>query len=407
MEDAVRRDDLKTIAAKNGSMIVMLAMAILVGMGEKMAERFLPLYLIALGGSTWSVGFLNAMDNLLSALYSFPGGFLADRLGPKKSLQLFTAVAIFGYSLVILIPSWIAVLVGSVFFISWTAVSLPAIMSLVSTAVPKNRRAFGVSLHSFVRRIPMALGPVVGGLLIGAYGRVQGVRMAFGAAIVMGLIAMFLVQRFMDDSTGGAVRKESKARAFPDLFSRPLRNLLVSDILIRFAEQIPYAFVVIWAVDGNRLSAIQFGILTTIEMVTAMLVYIPVAQMADKYGKKRFVLITFGFFTAFPLVLLFSHSFWMFVIAFIVRGLKEFGEPTRKALIMDLAPEDAKARTFGAYYLVRDIVVTLAALSSAWLWNISPATNFLVAFGFGIAGSLYFAVFGKDLQPQEASPDKE
>lgn len=393
----MNRADLKTIAAKNGSMIVMLAMAILVGMGEKMAERFLPLYLIALGGSTWSVGFLNAMDNLLSALYSFPGGYLADRLGPKKSLQLFTAVAIFGYSLVILIPSWIAVLVGSVFFISWTAVSLPAIMSLVSTAVPKNRRAFGVSLHSFVRRIPMALGPVIGGLLIGAYGRVQGVRMAFGAAIIMGLVAMFLVQRFMDDSTGTEVRKESKARALPDLFSRPLRNLLVSDILIRFAEQIPYAFVVIWAVDNNRLSAIQFGILTTIEMVTAMLVYIPVARMADRYGKKRFVLITFGFFTAFPLVLLFSHSFPMFVIAFIVRGLKEFGEPTRKALIMDLAPEDAKARTFGAYYLVRDIVVTLAALSSAWLWNFSPAANFLTAFAFGIAGSLYFAAFGKDV----------
>lgn len=393
----MNRADLKTIAAKNGSMIVMLAMAILVGMGEKMAERFLPLYLIALGGSTWSVGFLNAMDNFLSALYSFPGGYLADRFGPKKSLQLFTAVAMFGYSLVILIPSWIAVLVGSVFFISWTAVSLPAIMSLVSTAVPKNRRAFGVSLHSFVRRIPMALGPVVGGLLIGAFGRVQGVRMAFGAAIVMGAVAMILVQRFMDDSAGVAEKKESRARSFPDLFSRPLRNLLVSDILIRFAEQIPYAFVVIWAVDNNRLSAIQFGILTAIEMATAMLVYIPVARMADRYGKKRFVLITFGFFTVFPLILLFSHNFWMFVIAFIVRGLKEFGEPTRKALIMDLAPEDAKARTFGAYYLVRDIVVTLAALSSAWLWNFSPAANFLTAFAFGIAGSLYFAAFGKDV----------
>jgi len=37
------------------------------------------------------------------------------------------------------------------------------------------------------------------------------------------------------------------------------------------------------------------------------------------------------------------------MVAFIVRGLKEFGEPTREALIMDLAPEEAKARTFGTY----------------------------------------------------------
>ena len=177
----------------------MLGLVVLEGMGEKMAERFLPLYLLALGGGTWSVGILNAMDNLLSALYSFPGGYLADRLGYKKSLQLFTLVAMFGYILVLLIPAWQAVLIGSVFFISWSAVSLPAIMSLVSRTVAKNRRTFGVFLHSFVRRIPMALGPVAGGLLIGLYGRVRGVRMAFGAALVMGFAALLLVHFFMKD----------------------------------------------------------------------------------------------------------------------------------------------------------------------------------------------------------------
>ena len=51
-------------------------MVVLVGLGEKMAERFLPIYLLALGGGILSIGFLNGMDNLLSALYSFPGGYL-------------------------------------------------------------------------------------------------------------------------------------------------------------------------------------------------------------------------------------------------------------------------------------------------------------------------------------------
>ena len=44
-------------------------------------------------------------------------------------------------------------------------------------------------------------------------------------------------------------------------------------------------------------------------------------------------------FTLFPLVLLFSKSFGMLVVAFVLRGLKEFGEPTRKALILELSPE--------------------------------------------------------------------
>jgi len=382
---------------KNSSMTAMVILVILVGLGEKMAERFLPLYLIALGGSTWSVGFLNAMDNLLSALYSFPGGYLSDRLGYKKSLQLFTLVAMFGYLLVILIPAWQAVLIGAIFFISWTAVSLPAIMSLVSKAVPKERRAFGVSIHSFFRRIPMAIGPVIGGVLIGAFGTEKGVRYAFITALIMGAISILVVEKFMAADAGEKRESMKQKKKIPELFNPDLKSLLASDILIRFAEQIPYAFVVIWAVQNNHLSALQFGVLTTIEMIVAMLVYVPVAAMADKYGKKRFVLITFGFFTAFPLVLLVSHSFPMFVLAFIVRGLKEFGEPTRKALIMDLAPDDAKARTFGAYYLIRDVIVSIAALASAWLWNISPQANFLTAAGFGVLGTIIFAIRGRDL----------
>ena len=50
------------------STVGMLGMVILVGMGERMAERFLPIYLIALGGGAISIGLLNGLDNLLSVL---------------------------------------------------------------------------------------------------------------------------------------------------------------------------------------------------------------------------------------------------------------------------------------------------------------------------------------------------
>jgi len=402
------------------NMLVLLAMVILVGLGEKMAERFLPLYLVALGGGVFSVGLLNGMDNLLSALYSYPGGYASDRLGYKRALILFNLVAILGYLIVILFPSWQAVIVGSVFFLSWTAISLPATMDMVSSILPMQKRTMGVSLHSLVRRVPMALGPVLGGMMIGLFGEKDGVRLAFVAALILGVVSLVLQQMLIEDE-----RREHKAESNPlralALMSPALRNLLVSDILVRFCEQIPYAFVVLWCVSLNGITPLQFGLLTTVEMVTAMLVYIPVAYLADKSTKRPFVVITFGFFTLFPLVLLLSRLFWMMVIAFVIRGLKEFGEPTRKALIMDLAPEGKKAGTFGVYYLLRDIVVSLAAFGGALLWDASaaaklvdalgvghallpwiesiasPTTNLLAAFGFGLLGTLTFALFGKDL----------
>ena len=74
------------------SMVGLLGMVILVGMGERMAERFLPIYLLALGGGALSIGLLNGLDNLLSALYSFPGGYLSDRLGVKRALLIYIPV---------------------------------------------------------------------------------------------------------------------------------------------------------------------------------------------------------------------------------------------------------------------------------------------------------------------------
>jgi MFS family permease len=151
------------------STVGVLAMVVLVGMGERMAERFLPIYMLALGGGALAIGLLQAMDNLLSALYSFPGGYLSDRIGTRKSLLIFNLVAIAGFALVILVPAWQALLIGAVLFISWSAVSLPATMSLMYKVLPLNKRTMGVTMHSLVKRIPMALGPVLGGLFIGIF----------------------------------------------------------------------------------------------------------------------------------------------------------------------------------------------------------------------------------------------
>ncbi|MFZ5569660.1 MAG: MFS transporter [Thermodesulfobacteriota bacterium] len=384
-----------------------LSMVVLVGMGERMAERFLPIYMLALGGGALAIGLLQAMDNLLSALYSFPGGYLSDRIGTKKSLLIFNLVAMAGFALVILAPAWQAVLIGAVLFISWSSISLPATMSLMYKVLPLNKRTMGVSMHSLVNRIPMALGPLLGGVLIHVWGEQVGVRLAFGAALAMAVAALFLQQRMIEDDTPrndpasetNALSPGKNPLKLLRLMNPAMKNLLATDILIRFCEQIPYAFVVIWCMKtiAQPVSAVRFGLLTAIEMTTAVLVYIPVAYLADRGAKKPFVLTTFVFFTLFPLVLLFSRDFEWLIVAFILRGLKEFGEPTRKALIMDLSPDHCKAGMFGLYYLIRDSVVSLAALGGAFLWQISPQTNLLTAFICGVFGTIGFAVFGRDI----------
>ena len=67
------------------------------------------------------------------------------------------------------------------------------------------------------------------------------------------------------------------------------------------------------------------------------------------------------------------------------------------SLILDLSPEDRQAAMFGLYYLMRDVVVSVAAFGGALLWMISPVVNFWTASLFGLAGTVWFALKGRDV----------
>jgi MFS family permease len=287
----------------------------------------------------------------------------------------------------------LALLIGAFLFLAWSALSLPATFTVVATSLNQSQHTMGIGVQSMIRRIPMMIGPLIGGWLITKFGWETGVRYALLICITLSATTA-LFQWFMSDSGPSANSPiTNSAMGFWQIvksFNPALRELLVSDILIRFCERIPYAFVILWAIDRVGVSPQQFGWLVAVEMITAMLCYIPVAHLADKHGQRPFVLATFFFFTAFPVTLLFANSFSLLVIAFVIRGLKEFGEPARKALIIAQARPEIRSRTYGAYYLIRDCIVTAGSILGALLWRFDPVWNFTGAAICGGVGTIWF-----------------
>lgn len=387
------KQNLTRFLGLKGNVVTLLVITLFIYSGEKLWERFLPKYFETIGATVLIIGGLGFLQNMLGAIWVLQGGYLSDKLGTKKSFFFFNLLAIAGYLIAIIFTNWIAVFIGMIFFSAWSNISLPGSMSLITDALGSKKSVMGISMHSFIRRIPMAIGPVIGGIIIMNYGVIYGIKISFAVSVLFCLIGMIFQFRMKD------LRKPEYESVHPLLLWKQmdvrLKNLLVSDILIRFCEQIPYVFVVIWCLDKIKISPAHFGLLTAIEMIVAALVYIPVASFSDKLEKKPFVAITFFFFTIFPIILLFSKNYFTLLIAFIIRGLKEFGEPTRKALITDFCPQETKARTFGLYYFVRDFIVSFAAFLGGLLWMHSPELNLVSAAFFGTIGTLYFIFFGK------------
>jgi len=377
--------------------MLLLVVLVFAGTGEKLWVGFVPKYLQTLGAAVFIIGLFDALQTLLGALYAYPGGWLTDHWGQRRSLMLFSALSLAGYVVVLVWHHWLALVLGAFLFLAWSSFSLPATFTVIATSLKRDQHTMGVGVQSMVLRVPMMMGPLIGGWLISRFGWEEGVRLALLCCIALGVVTMIFQWRIVEpsaekDSSKDTAQSTTKISfvGVVKSFNPTLRELLVSDILIRFCERIPYAFVILWAMNHAGLSAQQFGVLTAIEMVTAMLCYIPVAHLADKYGQRPFVLATFVFFTLFPVSLLWANNFAWLAVAFVVRGLKEFGEPARKALIIAQAPPELRSRTYGAYYLIRDCVVTSGSFLGAWLWSIGPRTNFIGAALLGLSGTVWF-----------------
>jgi MFS family permease len=381
------------------NLVILLIAIFVIGAGEELWMRFVPKYLQAVGATVFVIGLYDALRTLLGAIYAYPGGVLVDVWGHRRAFIIFNAVSIVGYALVLLVPHWAAVIAGMFLFLSWTCFSLPATFSLVGAALEANRLSMGVGVQSVIKRLPIMIAPILGGILIDRFGIIGGVRIGLVISIFLSAITIVVQRQLREElkdgtqSAGGAVGPKPERWKFWQTlrgFSSPMRRLLLSDILVRFCERIPYAWVVIFAMDYIGVSGEQVGVLTTIEMVAATLCIVPASHYADRYQREPFVIATFIMFTLFPISLLMSRSFSMLIIAFIIRGFKEFGDTSRKALIIGYSESERRGQMIGAYYLVRDLVVSAGAILGAYLWKLGPALNFLGAAAFGIAGTIFY-----------------
>jgi MFS family permease len=373
------------------NLVILLIAIFVIGSGEELWMRFVPKYLQALGASVFVIGLYDAIRTLLGALYAYPGGVVVDLWGHRRALLAFNLVSIAGYTLVLLIPHWGAVIVGMFLFLSWTCFSLPATFSLVGATLAANRYSIGVGSQMVIKRVPIMIAPIFGGILVDHFGVVSGVRLALIISILFSALTL-LVQRHLRDEPPKHVTPSARwtfLRSLREL-NRPLRHLLLSDILVRFCERIPFAWVVIFAMDYAGATGRQIGVLTAIEVLIASLCIIPTSYFADKHGREPFVIATFTMFTLFPFALLFSRSFAALIVAFVIRGLKEFGDTPRKALLIVHSDATRRGQMVGAYYLARDLIVSTGAIVGAYLWKMGPHYNFIGAACFGIIGTLIY-----------------
>ena len=372
----------RNVAAASGAVF-------LVGLGEELWKKFLPKYLESLGASVVAVGLFGTAEDFFDAIYQYPGGWLADHWGRQRAFLIFLAAAIVGYFIYLSSPAWPYLFLGLAFVMAWQAMVSPAMFATIGDALPKERRAMGFTVQSMLKRIPMVVSPLIGGAMIGALGLQKGIRTGLLVTLVLAALAAgLLLSLRLPEATRDTVTMSGVWESFHPT----LKRLLVSDIVIRMCEGMADIFVVLYVTNVTGITIPKYGVLVAIQLMTAILIYVPSAKVAARVGRKPFVIATFFCFALYPITVILAHNFGALILAFIVGGLREIGEPSRKAMIVDFAGQQLRGRTVGLYYLVRSLSITPASAIGGLLWRVRPEVPFAMAGLIGVAGTLLFAV---------------
>ncbi len=361
----------------------------MLGLGEELWKKFLPKYLEALGATTPIIGFFGTAEDFFDAIYQYPGGWLADRVGRRRAFMTFVAVASAGYLVYLFSPSWPILFLGLALVMAWQSMASPAIFAVIGDSLPRERRAMGFTLQSILKRIPVIVAPIAGGVLINRLGILNGVHTGLVITLAAAAITLLLVRKIT--LTARAV-ESTNIRGVWRTFHTALKRLLISDVIIRMCEGMTGVLTILYVTNVLHYSVGVYGALVAIQMTTSVIIYIPAGKIADRIGRKPFVIATFLSFALFPLAVIFAAHLWLVVLAFIIGGLREIGEPSRKAMIVDFAEEGVRARSVGLYYLIRSLSITPAAAIGGVLWKVAPEVPFVVAGVIGLMGTVVFAL---------------
>jgi hypothetical protein len=310
-----------------------------------------------------------------------------------------------GFTIMLLGTGPWPIVIGALLMTNWEPLSVPATFDVIGSEVRKERRTIAFAMQSIQKRLPKNLGPLVGGLVFGLVGYWLNLALAFAFVGLAVALQLVLTNRMRPKLAPSDIPLRSILRTMPP----DLKRLLTAEIFIRWGDWFARDFAVLYVVAllttewgwTDSAATATAGSLLALMATTALATYIPLAKWVDRSpSPKPFIGTTFLLFSLFPIALVLLPRLCAalglpviagLVIAYMINGLRELGEPARKALISTGFPPEIRARAVGLYWGLRSFAFCPAPLVAAFLWTlIGPDATFLIGGGIGLVGTVWY-----------------
>lgn len=357
------------------------------GLSEEIWRNFLALHLnVRTGDVTRAVGWMGLyafLVNLAEGCGYILGGAFAHRLGARSALLISALPMAAGFLLLLQSGAPWAIVLGALLLTNWEPLSVPATFEVLGGAVRRERRTIAFAVQSIQKRLPKVIGPLIGGLLFEL-----GYRTNLAVSVAVLALAFAAQWVLLGSMKAPAAAPPATAREAIASIPPDLRRLLFAEILLRWGDWFVRDFASLYVVVVLGRSAAGYGALAALSAAVSLITYIPAAKLIDSAASpKPYIGMTFLLFALFPFALVWLPP----PIAFALNGLREIGEPARKAAITTGLPAGLRAKAVGWYWGLRSFAFCPAPLVAWWLWDrAGPEAAFMTGGILGLAATAVF-----------------
>jgi len=358
---------------------------------SEMIYPLVPMFLASvLGVNKSTIGLIEGIAESTASLLKAFSGWISDRIGKRKGLMLAGyAISTLSRPILVLAGSWQQVLSSRFVDRLGKGIRTAPRDAIIAESSEKSNLARSFSFHRSMDTMGAVIGPAIALILLQRY---NNFKVVFFSSMIPGIIAVLIIVAFIKE----------KQQSPKTTVERPRLTFKHFDGKVRFFILIATLFAL-----GNSsdvfliLRASQLGIPTMVIPVVYLmfnLIYslsaIPAGIVADKFGKKRLILLGFILFTALYYGFAIARSSTEIWILFALYGLfMGLTEGIQKAFLATIIPPDFKATAFGVYATAIGLVALPASLIGGLLWDrVSPAATFY--FGASTAALSTFLFIG-------------
>ncbi|UCH61286.1 MAG: MFS transporter [Anaerolineales bacterium] len=334
----------------------LLAM-IMANIAGQMVYSLLSLYLLELGASVGQVGLVFTIASLVPMALQIFGGWLSDTIGRLRAIALGSSIAVFGYLLFLVSPSWQWVLLGlCIEFVSNSFVGPSFSAYIAEQALESERgRVFGLSKSIYM--VVAVIGPGLAGFLAYRFSfrlmLLVALVLYFGATSVrfwMATAQRFAPTRQAEKPTLSGLRIQVGAMLGLLLTGGILTWIWITDAIGDTAFNLIYQLYPIYLSEIGKLNLEQIGWLNSGWGLASILASLVAGWLTDRTSERK-VIVTGFFFEGVGLFLLLqAQSFPLFMAAMFIFG---YGTgslvPAYDTLISKIVPEERRGLAFGLF----------------------------------------------------------